>query len=166
MLCCWYWHYFRLTDLPWFGCFGNECITVGTGTAGVLTRSNCCFMGYTQPNVDSFILTQASVMFWLWLWVRLVRCCLVPFSPLLFCWWVELADRSSGTAMGSSASSDASLAGGLSLPADTHQQTPISHHETPPRVSFRRSKITSGWCKSMFVGLLYLPFALYASIMQ
>lgn len=46
----------------------------------------------------------------------------VPFSPLLFCWWAELADRSSGTAMGSSVSSDVSLAGGLSLTVDTHQQ--------------------------------------------
>lgn len=52
--------------------------------------------------------------------MRLVRSRLVPLSPLLFCWWAELADRSSGTAMGSSASSDASLAGGLSLPGETH----------------------------------------------
>lgn len=89
-------------------------------------------MGYSLADTvitlsDLLNPARASVAF------RLTGCgaFLVPFSPLLFCWWVELADRSSGTAMGSSVSSDVSLAGGLSRTADTHQQTPISHHATP-----------------------------------
>ena len=44
--------------------------------------------------------------------------CHSPCNPLslLFCWWAELADRSSGTSMASSPSSDTSLGRGLSLP--------------------------------------------------
>lgn len=92
----------------------------------------------------------------------------LPLSPRLFCCWVEPADRSSGTAMGSSASSDASLAGGLSLSGvETHTSKHPSLTTQPPRHdSFRGSKITSPSCKSLFVGLLYLLCAFYSSIMQ
>lgn len=112
-------------------------LLLGKALGWFLTHFDCCFMGYTQLNVaithlDSFILNLHKHQ-WCsdWLWVRLVGCCLVPLSPLLFCWWAELADRSSGTAMGSSASSDASLAGGLSLPGETHTSKHPSL-STPP----------------------------------
>lgn len=91
----------------------------------------------------------------------------VPLSPLLFCWWVEPADRSSGTAMGSSASSDASVGGGLSLPGETHTSKHPSLTAQPLNVFHSlEAKLPPGGCESLFVGLLYLLSALNGSIMQ
>lgn len=90
------------------------------------------------------------------------HCCDVasPLSPLLFCWWVELADRSSGTAMGSSASRDNSLAGGLSLPGKTQ---PSKHSSL--NNSSQRLVRSSGITLACFRPVLY-TFALHSSIMQ
>ena len=165
MLCFWYWYYFDLTIWLWFGCFGNEYISFGKGSAVVWTHFGCCFMGNTQPNVEKshthihlFVnLKQASVVFWLAVgafgetfprtFVRSVVLLVGGAS------WQVLWDGHGllcflGRFVGRGA-----------VPAwrDTHQRTPITHQATPRRVSFRGSKITSGWGKKLFAGLLYLP---------
>lgn len=68
--------------------------------------------------------------------------------------------------MGSSVSSDASLAGGLSLPGETH----ISKHPSLPAQTLHVShsgeaELPPGGLRAV-LGLLYLLCALYASIMQ
>lgn len=69
--------------------------------------------------------------------------------------------------MGSSGSSDASLAGGLCLPGETHTSKHPSLTNRPLDVSHsEEAKLPLGGCKNLFVGLLYLLYALYGSIMQ